>query len=119
MLEQTPAGMAAVAKAMGMSTKELVQNVPKRQNKRTQQFFDGIEKAGNSKAFQKMATSYKTVGEAMDGLQETLANKLQPAWQAMSKVAVGTIGGIIDKIGAINLILLYHQSVISFLRFRH
>ncbi len=54
MLEQTPAGMAAVAKAMGMSTKELVQNV---QNGKisTQQFFDGIEKAGNSKAFQKMA----------------------------------------------------------------
>lgn len=101
MLEQTPAGMAAVAKAMGMSTKELVQNV---QNGKvsTQQFFDGIEKAGNSKAFQKMATSYKTVGEAMDGLQETLANKLQPAWQAMSKVAIGVISGIIDKIGAIN-----------------
>lgn len=107
MLEQTPAGMAAVAKAMGMSTKELVQNV---QNGKvsTQQFFDGIEKAGNSKAFQKMATSYKTVGEAMDGLQETLANKLQPAWQAMSKVAVGAISGIIDKIGAINF-----DSVIS------
>jgi tape measure domain-containing protein len=101
MLEQTPAGMAAVAKAMGMTTKELVQNV---QNGKvsTQQFFDGIEKAGNSKAFQKMATSYKTVGEAMDGLQETLANKLQPAWQAMSKVAVGAISGIIDKIGAMN-----------------
>lgn len=107
MLEQTPAGMAAVAKAMGMSTKELVQNV---QNGKisTQQFFDGIEKAGNSKAFQKMATSYKTVGEAMDGLQETLANKLQPAWQAMSKVAVGAISGIVDKIGAINF-----DSVIS------
>ncbi len=107
MLEQTPAGMAAVAKAMGMSTKELVQNV---QNGKisTQQFFDGIEKAGNSKAFQKMATSYKTVGEAMDGLQETLANKLQPAWQAISKVAVGAISGIIDKIGAINF-----DSVIS------
>lgn len=107
MLEQTPAGMAAVAKAMGMSTKELVQNV---QNGKvsTQQFFDGIEKAGNSKAFQKMATSYKTVGEAMDGLQETLANKLQPAWQAMSKVAIGVISGIIDKIGAINF-----DSVIS------
>lgn len=101
MLEQTPAGMAAVAKAMGMTTKELVQNV---QNGKvsTQQFFDGIEKAGNSKAFQKMATSYKTVGEAMDGLQETLANKLQPAWQAMSKVAIGAISGIIDKIGAMN-----------------
>lgn len=101
MLEQTPAGMAAVAKAMGMTTKELVQNV---QNGKvsTQQFFDGIEKAGNSKAFQKMATSYKTVGEAMDGLQETLANKLQPAWQAMSKVAIGAISGIIDKIGNIN-----------------
>lgn len=101
MLEQTPAGMAAVAKAMGMSTKELVQNV---QNGKisTQQFFDGIEKAGNSKAFQKMATSYKTVGEAMDGLQETLANKLQPAWQAMSKIAIGAISGIIDKVGAIN-----------------
>ena len=101
MLEQTPAGMAAVAKAMGMSTKELVQNV-QAGNVSTQQFFDGIEKAGNSKAFQKMATSYKTVGEAMDGLQETLANKLQPAWQAMSKVAVGAISGIIEKISAIN-----------------
>lgn len=101
MLEQTPAGMAAVAKAMGMSTKQLVTEV---QNGKitTQQFFDGIEKAGNSKAFQKMATSYKTVGEAMDGLQETLANKLQPAWQAMSKIAIGAISGIIDKIGAIN-----------------
>lgn len=101
MLEQTPAGMAAVAKAMGMSTKQLVTEV---QNGKisTQQFFDGIEKAGNSKAFQKMATSYKTVGEAMDGLQETLANKLQPAWQAMSKVAIGAISGIIDKIGGIN-----------------
>lgn len=107
MLEQTPAGMAAVAKAMGMSTKELVQNVQDGKIS-TQQFFDGIEKAGNSKAFQKMATSYKTVGEAMDGLQETLANKLQPAWQAMSKVAVGAISGIIDKIGAINF-----DSVIS------
>ncbi len=38
----------------------------------------------------------------MDGLQETLANKLQPAWQAMSKVAIGAISGIIDKIGAMN-----------------
>ncbi|PTM22076.1 phage tail tape measure protein [Lacticaseibacillus rhamnosus] len=101
MLEQTPAGMAAVAKAMGMSTKELVQNVQDGKIS-TQQFFDGIEKAGNSKAFQKMATSYKTVGEAMDGLQETLANKLQPAWQAMSKIAIGAISGIIDKIGGIN-----------------
>ncbi|MDY0838993.1 tape measure protein [Lacticaseibacillus paracasei] len=101
MLEQTPAGMAAVAKAMGMSTKELVQNVQDGKIS-TQQFFDGIEKAGNSKAFQKMATSYKTVGEAMDGLQETLANKLQPAWQAMSKIAIGAISGIIDKIGAMN-----------------
>ena len=101
MLEQTPAGMAAVAKAMGMSTKELVQNVQDGKIT-TQQFFDGIEKAGNSKAFQKMATSYKTVGEAMDGLQETLANKLQPAWQAMSKIAIGAISGIIDKIGAMN-----------------
>ena len=101
MLEQTPAGMAAVAKAMGMSTKELVQHVQDGKVS-TQQFFDGIEKAGNSKAFQKMATSYKTVGEAMDGLQETLANKLQPAWQAMSKVAIKAVSGIIDKIGAIN-----------------
>lgn len=101
MLEQTPAGMAAVAKAMGMSTKQLVQSVQDGKVS-TQQFFDGIEKAGNSTAFQKMATSYKTVGEAMDGLQETLANKLQPAWQSMSKVAVGAISGIIDKVGAIN-----------------
>jgi tape measure domain-containing protein len=107
MLEQTPAGMAAVAKQMGMSVGELIKNIQDGKVKTTD-FFDAVSKVGNSKAFQNMATSYKTIGQAMDGLKETLANKLQPAWQEMSKIAIGAINGIIDKIGAINF-----DSVIS------
>lgn len=95
MLEQTPAGIAAVAREMGMSTSELVSAVQSGTVK-TEDFFNAVEKAGNSKAFTKMATEYKSVSQAMDGLQETLANKLMPAYDKLSQIGIKALSAIID-----------------------
>ena len=101
MLEQTPAGIAAVAKEMGMSTSEMVTAVQDGEIA-TEDFFNAINKVGNSTSFQKLATSYKGVDEAMAGLQETLGNKLTPAFDVLSTMAIGGISGIIDKISEID-----------------
>lgn len=95
MLEQTPAGIAAVAREMGMSTSELVSAVQNGTVK-TEDFFNAVEKAGNSKSFTKMATQYKSVGQAMDGLKETLANKLMPAYDKLSQIGIKALSSIID-----------------------
>lgn len=97
MLEQTPAGIAAVAKAMGMSTSEMVSAVNDGKIK-TQDFFNAIAKVGTNKAFTKMSTEYKTLGQAMDGLVETITNKLQPAFDALSGVGIKVISGIVNAI---------------------
>lgn len=101
MLEQTPAGIAAVAKQMGMTTSELVSKIQAGEVK-TKDFFNAIEKVGNSKGFTKLATSYKSAGQAMDGLKETIGNKLTPAYDALSKKAIGGIEGIIDKVSELD-----------------
>lgn len=110
MLEQTPAGMAAVAKQMGMSVGDLIKKIQDGKVKTTD-FFDAVSKAGNGKAFQNMATSYKTVGQAMDGLKETLANKLQPAWQKLSAVAIKAINSLIDWISKIDFDTLADKAI--------
>lgn len=101
MVDQTPAGVAAVAKQMGRSTQQLIKDV-QAGTISTQEFFDAIAAAGTSKKFTKMATTYKTVGQAMDGLQETAANKLQPAFEKLSDTGVKAISAIIDKLSAID-----------------
>lgn len=101
MVEQTPAGIAAVAKQMGRSTQQLIKDV-QAGTVSTQEFFDAIAAAGTSEKFTKMATTYKTVGQAMDGLQETAANKLQPAFEKLSDTGVKAISAIIDKLSAID-----------------
>lgn len=101
MLEQTPAGIAAVAKTMGMSTSELVKNVQDGKVK-TEDFFNAIEKAGNSKAFTKMATQYKTVGQAMDGLIEGLSNKLMPTFDKISGYGIAGISKLVNYIDGVN-----------------
>ena len=101
MLEQTPAGVAAVARQMGMSTSQLVKNVQDGKVK-TQDFFNAISKVGTNKAFTKLATEYKTVDQAMDGLKETLSVKLAPAFDAVSKVGISSINKIIDKMDGID-----------------
>ena len=101
MLEQTPAGIAAVAKEMGMSSAEMVTAVQEG-TIATDEFFDAIAKVGTNKAFSKMATEYKTVGAAMDGLQETIGNKLTPAFDVLSQVGINAISGISDMLGGID-----------------
>lgn len=98
-LEQTPAGMSRVSKAMGMTTSELVKNVQDGKVK-TEDFFKAMEKLSTDKELSKMAQSYKTIGQAADGLTATLSAKLAPAWQVVSDVAIGGITklmGVADK----------------------
>ncbi|MCT6890970.1 MAG: tape measure protein, partial [Lactobacillus sp.] len=101
MLEQTPAGMAAVAKNMGMDTRKLLQAVQDKKVK-TEDFLAAIAKTGTNANFSKMATQYKTIGQAMDGLKETIANKVQPQFKKLSGIGIKAINGITDKLGNIN-----------------
>ena len=101
MLEQTPAGISAIAKTMGKSTTELIKNIQDGKVK-TQDFLNAVAKTGTNANFSKMATQYKTVGQAMDGLKETLANKLQPQFDKVSQVGIKAISGITDKLANLN-----------------
>lgn len=101
MLEQTPAGIAAVAKEMNMSTSDLIKAVQDG-NVETEKFFDAIQKVGTSDGFTKLATQYKTVGQAMDGLKETVANKMQPVFEKVSGKVIESISKVVDKIGDID-----------------
>lgn len=102
MLEQSPAGMAAVASEMRMSVQELITNI-QAGTVSTTDFFNAVEKAGTSDKFTKMATEYKTVDQAMDGLRETAVNKLQPAFDMISQVGINAISGISDSLDGVNI----------------
>lgn len=105
MLEQSPAGMAAVADAMGMSLKQLVAQIQdtKGAGVDTLKFFDAIAKtAGTGSAFEIMATQYKTVGQAMDGLSETISNKMMPAYNALSDIGINAVSSITDKVSELD-----------------
>lgn len=101
MLEQTPAGMAAVAKKMGMTTSELVTAVQDGEIS-TKSFFKAVEQVGNSDGFYKMATQYKSTEQAMGGLTETLSNKLNPAFDVLEQARIKAISGITDKLGSLD-----------------
>lgn len=101
MLEQTPAGMAAVAKKMNMTTSELVTAVQNGEVS-TKSFFKAVEEVGNSKGFTKLATEYKSTDQAMGGLMETLSNKLNPAFEVLEQAGIKAISGIADKLGSID-----------------
>lgn len=101
MMEQAPAGMAAVAKEMGMSTAELVKAVQDGKVK-TEDFFDAMNKAGNSDAFQKMATEFKTVDQAIDGAKESLSNKLMPAFEKLNQFGIKAVNAVSDALEKIN-----------------
>ena len=101
MLEQTPAGIAAVAKQMGKSTQGLIKDV-QAGTVATEDLFDAIAAVGTNDAFTKLATEYKTVGQAMDGLSETAANKLQPAFDVLSAKGISAISKLVDKVGELD-----------------
>jgi tape measure domain-containing protein len=97
MMEQTPAGMAAVAKEMGMSLSQLVKGVQDGTVK-TEDFFNAIKKVGNNDHFSKMATQFKTVDQAIDGARESIANKLMPTFEKFNKFGIKAIVGITDAL---------------------
>ena len=97
-LEQTPAGMSKVAQAMGMTTTELVKNVQDGKVK-TEDFFKAMEKLANDSDLSNMAESYKTIGQAADGLTATLSTGLAPAWQVVSDFAIGAITKMMGVVG--------------------
>lgn len=101
MLDQAPAGISAVAKAMGKSSKQLVADVQNHTVK-TQDFLDAVAKTGTNANFSKMATQYKTVGQAVQGLVETLSNNLQPTFQKVSQIGIDAVTGITDSLGELN-----------------
>lgn len=101
MLEQTLAGIAAVAKEMGMSTQDMIKNVQDGKIK-TEDFLETIAKVGTNDAFTKLAREYKTVGQAMDGLSETAANKLQPAFEVLSSKGISAVSKLVDKVGELD-----------------
>ena len=102
MLEQTPAGIAAVAKEMGMSTSEMVKAVQDGKIK-TEDFFDAITKVGNNEAFSKMATEFKTVDQAIDGMKESLANKLMPQFEKLNQIGIKAVVGLTDALERIDI----------------
>ena len=102
MLEQTPAGLSAVAKSMHKTTSQLVKDVQDGKVK-TSDLFDAIGKVGTSKHFSKLATQYKTVGEAMSGFKETLANKLDKPFRKVSKVGIKLITDLTGNLDKVNL----------------
>jgi tape measure domain-containing protein len=101
MLEQSPAGMSAVAKSMGISTSQLISKIQDGKVS-TEDFFAAVEKAGTSEGFQKMATEAKTMDQAMDGLKEGVANKLMPAFEVFSQYGIKAIDAISNALGKIN-----------------
>lgn len=99
MMEQAPAGMSAVAKEMGLSLNELITKIQDGQVK-TEDFAEAFKRAGMS--MQDMATSYKTIDQALDGLKETLANKLKPAFDALSKAGIKALEAIMNQLDKID-----------------
>ncbi len=113
MLQQTPAGMSAVAKSMHKSTSQLIKDIQAGKVK-TQDFFDAISKTGTNDAFSDMATHYKTMGQAMDGLRETVVNKLGNAFDKFNQKGITAISGITDKISEVNFDSLADKAIAIF-----
>lgn len=102
MMEQTPAGMAAVAKEMGMDLSTMLARIQDN-TLSTEEFFDAVQKVGTSDGFMKMATTYKNAGQAMDGLKEAITNQLGPAFKVLDTQAQQVIGAISDALSKVDV----------------
>ena len=99
MMEQAPAGMSEVAKQMGLSLNELITKIQAGEVK-TDDFAEAFKRAGAT--MQDMATQYKTIDQAMDGLKETLSNKLKPAFDTLSKAGIKALEAIMNQIDKVD-----------------
>lgn len=100
MMQQAPAGISAVARSMGESTGKMIQQVHASKLS-TQDFLAAIAKVGTDKSFSTMATHYKTVGQALDGLRENLANQSAPAFNRFNKIATAAVSDVNDSLSGV------------------
>ena len=101
MLEQTPAGMAEVAKEMGYALDDFVVAVQDGEIS-SKDFAKAVSEVGTNENFGAMATEFKSVGQAMDGARETIANKLMPAFELLSAVGIKAISSLTDWIDTLD-----------------
>lgn len=115
MMEQAPAGMSAVAKKMHMTTAQLISSSQgKNSTLKSADLLKAIAEVGTNANFSKMATQYKTVGQAADGLRETLANKLQPQFKEFSQIGIDAISKLSDKLSNMNFDKLADKALNAF-----
>lgn len=101
MVQQTPAGMAAVAKTMGMSLTDLISKIQDGKIK-TEDFFNAVAKTGTNANFSKMATQYKTIGDAVQGLKEQITNGLLKTWGKVSQIGIQAVNQLSDALSKVN-----------------
>lgn len=101
MLEQTPAGMSEVAKEMGYALDDFVVAVQDGEIA-SKDFAKAVSEVGTNEHFGSMATEFKSVGQAMDGARETIANKLMPAFEMLSAIGIKAISGLTDWIDTLD-----------------
>lgn len=101
MVQQTPAGMAAVAKTMGMSLTDLISKIQDGKIK-TEDFFNAVAKTGTNANFSKMATQYKTIGDAVQGLKEQVTNGLLKTWGKVSQIGIQAVNQLSDALSKVN-----------------
>lgn len=102
MMEQAPSAMAQVAKHMGMSLDELILGIQDGEIA-SKDFAQAVAEVGTNEQFSKLATTYKSTGQALDGMSETLANKLMPAFKALDKIGIKAVEGLTNMIDKVDV----------------
>lgn len=102
MLEQAPAAMSAVAEHMGYSLDELVVAIQDGEIA-SADFAKAVSEVGTNEHFSELATEFKTVDQAMDGLVETVSKKLTPAFKVASQLGIDAIESVTDWIDSFDL----------------
>lgn len=102
MMEQAPSAMAQVAKHMGMSLDDLILGIQDGEIA-SKDFAQAVAEVGTNEQFSKLATTFKSTGQALDGMTETLANKLMPAFKALDKIGIKAVEGLSDMIDKVDI----------------
>lgn len=102
MLEQAPAAMAQVAEHMGMSLNELTQGIQDGEVA-SKDFAKAVSEVGTNDNYQSMATEFKTIDQAVDGLTETLANKFMPAFELLNEIGINLVENFTNWIDALDI----------------
>ena len=102
MMESAPSAMAQVAKHMGMSLDELILGIQDGEIA-SKDFAQAVAEVGTNEQFSKLATTFKSTGQALDGMTETLANKLMPAFKALDKIGIKAVEGLSDMIDKVDV----------------